>query len=173
MRFKNCPQCGKHLVFREIGDEGRIPFCTHCRRPWFDMFSICIIVLVVNEKNEAALLKQSYISTEYRNLISGYMKPGETAEEAAAREVCEEIGLELDELKLTGTYWFGLKDMLMIGFIAKAKKTDFMLSKEVDGADWIPVDEAIQMVHPKGSVSYALLEIYIEQLKNNTKEQSK
>ena len=173
MRFLYCPQCGKPLIEKEIGDEGKIPFCTNCQRPWLDMFSSCIIVLVVNENNEAVLLRQNYISTEYRNLVSGYMKPGETAEETAEREVFEEIGVKLEELNLTGTYWFDLKDMLMIGFIARAKKTEFRLSEEVDGADWIPVEEAIGLVHPKGSVSYALLEIYCEQLKNNNKENSK
>lgn len=164
MRFTYCPDCGALLQPRPIGDEGLLPYCEHCQKPWFDMFSTCIIVLVVNEENEAALLQQAYISTEYRNLISGYMKPGETAEETAAREVAEELGVEMRSLELVGTYWFGLKDMLMVGFIGRAPKTDFRLSGEVDGAEWVPVQQAIQMVHPKGSVSYALLEKYINQL---------
>lgn len=126
------------------------------------MFSCCIIVLVVNEYDEAALLRQAYISTQYHNLISGYMKPGETAEYCAEREVFEEIGIRTDSLKLIGTWWFGLKDMLMIGFIGKARKADLRLSCEVDNAQWIPVEQAIHLVHPNGSVSYALLEAYIK-----------
>lgn len=160
MRFTFCPDCGSRLIPKEIGDEGEVPYCTNCERPRFDMFSSCIIVLVVNEKNEAALLKQSYLSQRYYTLVSGYMKPGETAEECTRREVFEEIGIALERLKLIGTYWFGLRDQLMIGFLARAKKTDFRLSGEVDEASWVPVEEAIKMVHPKGSVSYALLEIY-------------
>ena len=160
MRFKYCPECGSKLISREIGDEGQVPYCLNCHRPLFDMFSSCIIVLVVNENEEAALLKQGYISSHYYTLVAGYMKPGETAEECTRREVLEEIGIELDALKLIGTYWFGLKDQLMIGFIARAKKRDFTLSGEVDEAQWIPVEQAIHMVHPKGSISYELLEIY-------------
>lgn len=160
MRFKYCPECGSKLIPKEIGDEGQVPYCLNCERPLFDMFSSCIIVLVVNENDEAALLKQGYISQQYYTLVAGYMKPGETAEECARREVWEEIGIDLDELKLIGTYWFGLKDQLMIGFISRAKKTDFKLSGEVDEARWVPVKQAIKMVHPKGSVSYELLEIY-------------
>ena len=53
------------------------------------------------------------------------MKPGETAEETAVREVGEELGLTINEPKITGTYWFDKKDMIMIGFLAETHKTDF------------------------------------------------
>lgn len=161
MRFQYCPDCGQKLVERPIGDEGNVPYCGRCKKPLFDMFATCIIVLVVNRQGEAALLRQNYISSQYHNLISGYMKPGETAEETARREVKEEIGVEVEELAITGTYWFGKKDMLMVGFIASAQKQDLILSQEVDSAQWVPVEQAIGMVHQRGSVSYALLEEYL------------
>lgn len=162
MCFKFCPNCGEKLSLKKMGDDGDTPFCEKCGKPWFEMFSSAVIVLVVNEHGEAALLRQSYISDKYRNLVSGYMKPGETAEETARREVAEEIGIEMTDLRLVGTYWFAKKDMLMIGFIGKAKKAELTLSKEVDSAEWVAVDEAIERVHPKGSVSYALLDKYLK-----------
>lgn len=162
MRFKYCPECGEMLILKPIGDEGDTPFCEKCDRPWFDMFSSAVIVLVVNEFGEAALLRQDYMSTEHRVLVSGYIKPGESAEETARREVAEEIGIKLDTLRLAGTYWFAKKGMMMIGFIARAKKSEFSLSGEVDSAEWVSVGEAIKLVHPKGSVSYALLDEYLK-----------
>lgn len=162
MRFKYCPDCGEKLIMKELGDEGEVPFCEKCNRPWFDMFSSAVIVLVVNEYGEAALLQQNYMSEKYRVLVSGYIKPGETAEETARREVAEEIGIELADNRLVGTYWFTKKDMMMIGFIARAKKAEFTLSREVDNAEWITVEDAINLVHPKGSVSYALLEEFLK-----------
>lgn len=158
MRFKFCPECGEKLTLKPMGDDGDTPFCEKCGRPWFDMFSSAVIVLVVNEYGEAALLQQNYMSEKYRVLVSGYIKPGETAEETARREVAEEIGIVLSDNRLIGTYWFDKKGMMMIGFIAHAKKAEFTLSCEVDSAEWVPVEKAINMVHPKGSVSYALLE---------------
>ncbi len=162
MRFKFCPECGEKLIMKPIGDEGDVPFCEKCSRPWFDMFSSAVIVLVVNEYGEAALLRQDYLSTEHRVLVSGYIKPGESAEETARREVAEEIGIELTDEQLVGTYWFAKKGMMMIGFIANAKKAEFTLSGEVDGADWVAAEEAIKLVHHKGSVSYALLDEYLK-----------
>lgn len=162
MRFKFCPDCGEKLTAKSFGDEYDVPFCKKCDKSWFEVFSNAVIVLVINEYGEAAVLRQNYISERYYNLVSGYMKPGETAESAACREVSEEIGVEITDLSLIGTFWFAKKDMLMIGFIARAKKTDFTLSTEVDGAEWIATEDAINRVHPKGSVSYALLEEYMK-----------
>lgn len=162
MRFKFCPDCGEKLTTKSFGDEVDVPFCKKCDKAWFEMFSNAVIVLVVNEYGEAALLRQNYISERYYNLVSGYMKPGETAENTARREVSEEIGIELTDLRLVRTFWFAKKDLLMIGFIGRANKAEFTLSKEVDGAEWIPAEEAIKLVHPKGSVSYALLDEYLK-----------
>lgn len=162
MRFKFCPECGEKLIMKPIGDEGDVPFCENCDRPWFDMFPSAVIVLVVNECGEAALLRQDYMSTEHRVLVSGYIKPGESAEETARREVAEEIGIELTDNRLVGTYWFDKKGMMMIGFIAHAKKAELTLSGEVDSAEWVPVEEAIKLVHGKGSVSYELLDEYLK-----------
>lgn len=52
--------------------------------------------------------------------------------------------------------------MMMIGFIAHAKKAELTLSDEVDEARWVPVEEAINLVHPKGAVSHCLLDEYLK-----------
>ena len=165
MHFTYCPDCGKKLIDKLIGDEGYIPYCENCKRPLFDMFSSCVIVLVTDGKGQVVLLNQNYISTQYRNLVSGYIKPKENAEETAYREVEEEIGLNLSSLEFVGTYWFDKKEQLMIGFIGKTEDKKLTLSGEVDGAEWVDAKRALNMVHPKGSVSYALIEYYLN--KNN------
>lgn len=162
VRFAYCPHCGNKLEARSLGDEGLVPWCNICSVPLFDMFSSCVIALVVNEFEEAAILKQGHLSGVYGTLVSGYMKPGESAEDCARREIMEELGLEPDALEIVRTWWHGKRDQLMIGFIGRAKKTDFRLSSEVQEARWIPVAEALGRVHPKGSISYALIELYLQ-----------
>ena len=122
-----------------------------------------MIALVTDGAGQVALLRQKYISDRYANLVSGYMQPGETAEEAAAREIGEELGLTTTELRFVSTYWFEKKDMLMIGFIARVSRGSFRLSAEVDGAEWVPASEALAMVHPPGSGSYALVSGFLEE----------
>ena len=106
MKFVCCPQCGAKLEKREIGDEGLVPYCSSCGRPWFDMPYACTITLVINEYDEVALIRQGYVSDQYYVCVAGYVKCGETAEETAAREVEEELGLVPESLRYTRSYYF-------------------------------------------------------------------
>lgn len=116
MRFKYCPECGNNLILKEIGDEGNIPFCTKCNKPYFDIFPTCIIVMVINEFNEVALLRQDYLSSKYYGFVSGYIKDLEEAEKACIREVKEEIGVTIEHLEEYKTSFFAKKDVLMIAY---------------------------------------------------------
>ena len=149
MRYRYCPDCGRKLTENQAGDDGMVPYCEACGKYWFDTFSSAVIIMVINENNEIAMLKQDYLSEKYWTYVSGFMKPGETAEETAIREVKEEIGLDIDQLDYAGTYWFAKRDMLMIGFVGHAKKKDFILSGEVDAAKWVPAVEAEGMMFPE------------------------
>ena len=162
MRFTYCPHCGEKLVKKEIGDEGRIPFCEKCAIPLWDMFTTCIITAVVNDENEVALIKQSYMTTETYVCVAGHMKIGESAEETVIREVKEEIGLDVEELRFIQTYPYEKKEMLMLGFMAKVKKTDFVLSGEVATAKWFPFAEALENIR-EGSIAWQLVKTVIEE----------
>lgn len=142
MRFKFCQQCGKELVLREIGDEGLVPYCNSCERPWFDMFSTCVICLLWADKNKFALLKQNYLSRGHHVCVSGYVIPGETAEQAAAREVKEEIGLDAERVDYLGSWFYDKRDQLMLGFAVKIPQEKFSLSCEVDDAEWFDLEGA-------------------------------
>ena len=142
MRFKFCQQCGKELVLREIGDEGLVPYCNSCERPWFDMFSACVICLLWADKNKFALLKQNYLSRGHHVCVSGYVTPGETAEQAAAREVKEEIGLDAERVDYLGSWFYDKRDQLMLGFAVKIPQEKFSLSCEVDDAEWFDLEGA-------------------------------
>ncbi|MBQ4096060.1 MAG: NUDIX domain-containing protein [Oscillospiraceae bacterium] len=142
MRFKFCQQCGKELSLREIGDEGLVPYCNSCERPWFDMFSTCVICLLWADKNKFALLKQNYLSRGHHVCVSGYVTPGETAEQAAAREVKEEIGLDAERVDYLGSWFYDKRDQLMLGFAVKIPQEKFSLSCEVDDAEWFDLEGA-------------------------------
>lgn len=169
MTFKYCPDCGALLSSRILGDEGAVPWCDHCDKPWFPMFPVAVICLVRNELGEVLLLRQNYISEVYRNLVSGYVTPGERCEETALREVEEETGLKPLSAELKGTWWFEKKQMMMVGFFVDVAKAPLRLSVEVDDASWHTPREALSLVHPYPySVSRILSEMYLNSL-NDTK----
>lgn len=165
MRFRYCPDCGALLSGRILGDEGLVPWCGNCAKPWFDMFPVAVIALVYNGNSEVLLLRQNYISTEFHNLVSGYVMPGEDAETCAIREIKEETGLEVEKLDLVLTNWFAKKEMMMIGFFARVKDAPLELSGEVDAAAWHKPAEIAGLLSPRPwSTSRILAERYLETL---------
>ena len=165
MKFRYCPDCGTELELRQLGDEKDVPWCTVCDKPWFPVFPAAIIALVYDEDNNVLLLRQNYISTQFRNLVSGYIVPGERAEETMLREIKEETGLDVEEWKLRGTWWFARKDMMMIGFTSRVRRAPLHLSTEVDGASWHIAKEALTLVHQRPeSVSRILTQLFADEL---------
>lgn len=148
MRYKFCPNCGKRLTEIHAGDDGMVPYCEACDKRWFDSFQSCVIVLVYNEYDEIVLSKQWYLPDEYNSFTSGFITPGETAEECAVREVKEELGLDIESHEYAGTYFLKEADQLMHGFISFAKKRDLILSEEISEACWVPALEATKTMFP-------------------------
>lgn len=161
MRFQYCSYCGSKTELREIGDEGKIPYCAKCKIPLWDMFTTSIIVAVVNEYDEIALLRQNYVSTTNYVCVAGVMKLGESAEETVVREIGEELGLCVKSLKYIKSYPYEKKEMLMLGFKAVVEKKDFVLSGEVDAAKWVKFEEALNLLR-EGSIAWQLVKTVIE-----------
>ena len=145
MHFQYCPICGSKLILKEAGDDGMVPYCEPCSKMWFDMFSSCIIALVANEYHEIALLHQPRLS-DRGVFVSGYITPGESAEDAAVREIKEELGLDVEKLESTGTFWFKKRGQLMHGFIANVRKQELICSSEIESASWVPAAKAPEIM---------------------------
>lgn len=166
MTYQFCPTCGTKLVAKVAGDDGKIPFCSHCNRYWFPTFSSCVIVLVADQNYDVALVKMPYLSTQYESLISGYIKPGETAEAAAIREVREELGVQVDQLRYAGTHWYGPNNVLMTGFITVTDKVPLTKSAELSVAHWVPLAKVPDVMFPEtpDNAAYKVFRQYLKML---------
>ncbi|MDD4493643.1 MAG: NUDIX domain-containing protein [Eubacteriales bacterium] len=160
MTFQHCPNCGKALIQKECGDEGFIPFCGACNRPLFPFSYPCVICLVIDQTNQIALIKQSYVSDRFI-CVAGYVKQGETIEETAKREVEEETGLSVLNAKYIRSYYYEKRDNLMFGFVCTVEHADFNISGEVDSAAWFTMEEAETLLR-QGSVGKDLLRDYMK-----------
>ncbi|MBQ8513960.1 MAG: NUDIX domain-containing protein [Ruminococcus sp.] len=141
MTFRYCPECGCTLVQRETAGKS-VPYCESCQQFCFPVSLPCVICLVVNEYNEIALIKQTY-ATKNKVCIAGFIEQGETAEQAALREVKEETGLTPLSVRYISSYYYEKKDNLMLGFAAFVNKAEFHIQPdEVESAAWYSIDEA-------------------------------
>ena len=152
MLFKYCAECGHKVEDIRLGDDD-CKICPSCKRIYGRNPLPVVEVLVVNELNEVFLLKQNYISETKWTVVSGYMVEGETIEEAVYREVKEETGQFVDKCQYVSSYYFEPKQLIMIGFIAYVKKSQFTDSDEVDDLRWYKIDEVEDVIARENNCS--------------------
>ena len=75
----------------------------------------------------------------------------ETAEQAALREIAEEIGLKPERIRFLFSAWHAKRDQLMLCFCAESDAADFTLSQEVSEAHWFAPEDACKAVR-SGSI---------------------
>lgn len=128
-----CPRCGAALTSRAAGHELA---CTGCGRPQFPRTDPAVIMAVTyGEPGSAAeqvlLGRQPSWPQGRWSTLAGFCEPGETLEDAVRREVAEEVGVPVGEVRYFGNQPWPLPASLMIGFLARAESQDV----DVDGAE--------------------------------------
>ena len=163
MTFRFCPQCGRPLTLRPVGDEGEQPFCAECCRWYFDNAVPCVLTAIVNEQGQVLLLHQKHI-THAPTLCSGYVKKGDTLEATVRREVLEETGQQVNSCQYVGSWYYPPKGLIMAGFLARVTAREFAASREVDGLFWADMAEARRIVARENNLSGAVLDVYAAML---------
>lgn len=148
--MKYCIECGTKLIIKNIAAEGDLPYCAICQKVFFPIFNTTILVAVLNEnKTKICLLKQNYVHSNFMVLVAGYIKKEETAEECVKREVKEELGVFVDNIKYVSSYYHKKSNALMLGFYALSKEEKLTLQKEeVDNAEWVDIEKAETLLKP-------------------------
>lgn len=142
MKYKYCPLCGRELVPRYSWDEGEVPYCSNDDIMYFDTPKPCIVVAVI-KNDKILLLKQSYIYENSKVLVSGYVGIGETAEETVAREVKEETGISIKNIRYLGSDFLKSKEILMLTFMADYETGEINKSSEVEWVAWRNLEDAL------------------------------
>jgi len=159
--LKYCCLCGEELKGKTLLDGSIEKYCQNCDHVFFDEPSPAVIVAVIN--NDKILLTRSAgWNHSYWGLVAGHVKSGETAEETAAREVNEEVGLAIKNLSILGTFAYKDRDLLMIGFRADSEIASIKMSQELEKAEWFHLDGCLP-VRP-GSIASQILSMITSRL---------
>lgn len=146
MDFSCCPECGTKLNAKPIGDEGNVPFCEKCSRPWFPFSYPCVICLLHDGKDNFALIQQTY-GTKKHVCVAGFIHSGESAEQTVRREIMEETGLSVVDIKYVGSWYYPKHDNLMLGYACRVEREEFRLSEnEVISAGWYDRETALELL---------------------------
>jgi NAD+ diphosphatase len=135
--YQFCSRCGSRMRMSPVE---RAKECPDCGLLNFPRLSPAIIVLVERD-HELLLARPHHFSPGLYSVIAGFVEPGETLEEAVVREVREEVGLTIKDIRYFGSQPWPFPHSLMIGFTATYAAGEISLDDtEIEDAGWFTAD---------------------------------
>lgn len=159
-RHRFCGTCGATTL---AAKGGHVLVCTNpaCRHEQFPRTDPAIIVLV-SDGERALLGRQASWPVGRYSTIAGFVEPGESLEDAVAREVFEETGIEVDQIEYHSSQPWPFPASLMLGFTAHARTTEiYRRDDELEDAQWFTRADLASgwpLVPPGVSISFRLIE---------------
>ncbi len=142
-----CANCGN----KSVGRNGGITrFCVACDTPHYPRINPATIMLIINGDN-CLLGRQKAWPEHAWSALAGFISPGESIEEACIREVKEEVGLDIENVKYQFSQPWPFPHQLMIGIIAdlkKGEKNEIVLQgHELSAARWFSKKDVIKAMN--------------------------
>jgi NAD+ diphosphatase len=102
-----------------------------------------VIMLVHDGADRVVLGRQAVWPPGRFSILAGFVEPGESAEAAVAREVAEEVGLRVTDIRYVGSQPWPFPQSLMLGFVARAEDAGELIldPDEIEEARWFTRDE--------------------------------
>ncbi len=167
-RHQYCGNCGSQTTSSE---GGFVRLCVNeaCKQRHFPRVDPSIIVLVTFE--ESCLFgRQPVWPKGFYSTIAGFVEPGERLEDAVIREVMEETGIDVENMRYFSSDPWPFPSSLMLGFTAQARNTDITINgHELEDAGWFTREDIKRQVADKrlrlplkSSIAFRLIETWYD-----------
>ena len=139
----------------------RAKTCPKCGMKHFPRLAPAVIVAVT--KGDKILLAHS---SEWRgklySVLAGFVEPGETFEECVEREIMEEVGIKVKNIRYFGSRPWPFPHSLMVGFTAEYESGEITIDQvEITDAQWFTSDN-LPLVPGKISIARQLIDWFVE-----------
>jgi NAD+ diphosphatase len=132
-----CGRCGSRTQTKETE---RAKVCPQCELHNFPRLSPAIIV-AVKRGDEILLARSAHFPQGMFSVLAGFVEPGETIEECVVREVKEEVGITVGNVRYFGSQPWPFPNSLMLGFTAEYVDGELELDpSEIAEAGWFRAD---------------------------------
>lgn len=136
--------CGRCATKTVIDEKDMMLKCHSCGQVHYPRIAPAIIVAIRNE-DKLLMAKHSYHDNIRYALIAGFVEPGESIEEAVHREVAEETGIKIKNLKYKRSQSWPFPNSLMLAFTAEYDSGEIKVDgDEILKAKWFEKDEIIR-----------------------------
>ncbi|HEY7689885.1 MAG TPA: NAD(+) diphosphatase [Dongiaceae bacterium] len=139
-RHRFCAVCGHPTVSEQAGHQRR---CSNaaCGSVHFPRTDPAVIMLV-HDGDRVLLGRQAQWPPGMHSVLAGFVEPGESLEEAVAREVMEEVGIPVAGVRYHSSQPWPFPSSIMLGFTAQALSADIRLAQdEIEIARWFTRDD--------------------------------
>jgi NAD+ diphosphatase len=149
-----CGTCGSRNT--DAPDE-LARLCPACGRREYPRISPAIIILIINDNDQALLAHNKHFTNGVYSLIAGFNEAGENLEATIAREVMEEVAVEVKDIRYITSQPWPFPNSLMLGFTARHAGGSIRADGvEIEDARWFSRD-ALPKLPDHGSVSRFLI----------------
>ena len=136
--------CGRCATPTRLDEKDMMLKCHECGQNHYPRIAPAIIV-AIRKDDELLMAQHSYHDTIRYALIAGFVEPGESIEEAVHREVLEEVGIKIRNLKYMKSQSWPFPNSLMLAFTAEYDCGEIMVDgDEILKAKWFKADEIIR-----------------------------
>ncbi len=153
--------CGRCATATEPAEGERARRCPACGLLAFPRLAPAVITLIERD-GEALLARGRTFPVPMYSCIAGFVEPGEDLEHAVHREVREEVGVELAEVRYVSSQPWPFPHSLMIGFEATWSSGDIVVDEsELVDAQWFRPDD-LPMIPPSMSIARTLIDRWLD-----------
>jgi NAD+ diphosphatase len=137
--FVHCPRCGA-VTGTALAGHSRV--CPVDGSEHFPRLDPAVIMLVTDPEDRALLARNAQWPQRRVSILAGFVEPGESAEQAVAREVLEETGISVADTRYIGSQPWPMPHSLMLGFRARANGSLLITvdEEEIAEAHWFSRD---------------------------------
>ena len=158
-----CGHCGNVTVYKPGASFERI--CPVCSLSFYPRISPSVIVLI-SRGDEILMARSPHFTPGTYGLIAGFVEAGESVEETLHREVREEVGISIRNLRYFGSQAWPFPDSLMIGFFAEHAGGEIVINtNEIEEAGWYHYNQLPGRPSVSISIAYKLIDAFIAEKK--------
>ena len=157
-----CGRCGSRTVLKE-GERSRV--CPSCAQLHYPRIAPAVMVLV-RRGPEFLLARSPHFPPGMYSALAGFTEPGETLEQTIVREVKEEVGLEINNIRYFASQPWPFPHSLMIAFHADYAQGEITPDPtEIEAADWFSLERLPERLPSTISISRRLIDDALDELK--------
>ena len=162
-----CPRCGGASLVRDAGWQRHCPACQTPNFPRTDP----VVIMLITHQDQLLLGRSPHWPEGMYSLLAGFVEPGETLESAVRREVLEETGVRVGDVRYLASQPWPFPASLMLGCIGTATSTKIKIDPaELQDARWLSRQDVLQVqlgrnpevkAGRKGAIAQGLIEAWL------------